>query len=71
MGRTACTEPQCLYKGALYLLPAEVDADRRVPYKPAERLEWPFLSSDLCGVTRLLVVKPRNKILTLTYMTFA
>ena len=21
MGRTACTEPQCLYKGALYLLP--------------------------------------------------
>jgi len=21
MDRTACTEPQCLYKGALYLLP--------------------------------------------------
>ena len=21
MGRTACTEPQCLYKGALYILP--------------------------------------------------
>jgi hypothetical protein len=21
MGRTACTKPQCLYKGALYLLP--------------------------------------------------
>jgi len=21
MGRTACTEPQCLYKGALHLLP--------------------------------------------------
>ena len=21
MGRTACTEPQCLYKGALYVLP--------------------------------------------------
>jgi len=21
MGRTACTEPQCLYKGDLYLLP--------------------------------------------------
>ena len=21
MGRTACTEPQCLYKGALYLYP--------------------------------------------------
>jgi len=21
VGRTACTEPQCLYKGALYLLP--------------------------------------------------
>ena len=20
MGRTACTEPQCLYKGALYIL---------------------------------------------------
>jgi len=24
MGRTACTEPQCLYKGALYLLLARV-----------------------------------------------
>jgi len=22
MGRTACTEPQCLYKGALYLFPS-------------------------------------------------
>jgi len=21
MGRTACTQPQCLYNGALYLLP--------------------------------------------------
>jgi hypothetical protein len=24
VGRTACTEPQCLYKGALYFLQAEV-----------------------------------------------
>jgi hypothetical protein len=24
MGRTACTEPKCLYKGALYLLPLTV-----------------------------------------------
>jgi len=23
MGRKACTEPQCLYKGAFFLLPAE------------------------------------------------
>jgi len=23
MGRTACTEPQCLYKGALYLLSSD------------------------------------------------
>jgi len=25
MGRTACTEPQCLYKGALYLLPFNIE----------------------------------------------
>jgi len=24
MGHTACTEPQCLYKGALYLLPVPI-----------------------------------------------
>jgi hypothetical protein len=27
MGRTACTEPQCLYKGALYLLPISKHRD--------------------------------------------
>jgi hypothetical protein len=26
MGRTACTEPQCLYKGALYLLSFDEEA---------------------------------------------
>jgi len=35
MGRTACTEPQCLYKGALYLdsyvtLRPEVDSSKLV-----------------------------------------
>ena len=29
MGRTACTEPQCLYKGALYLY-LYMNIDRRV-----------------------------------------
>ena len=33
MGRTACTEPQCLYKGELYLyLRAEIDL--YYPYGP-------------------------------------
>jgi hypothetical protein len=30
MGRTACTEPQCLYKGALYL------------YTITKKLNFPF-----------------------------
>jgi len=38
MGRTACTEPQCLYKGALYLyLILNPDQDynpRRPEYEP-------------------------------------
>ena len=29
MGRTVCTEPQCMYKGALYLLPY-MEADTEV-----------------------------------------
>jgi len=33
MGRTACTEPQCLYKGALYLYLA-VDLYLYSPYGP-------------------------------------
>ena len=37
MGRTACTEPQCLYKGALYLYlyayyPAVVSAFKTIKY---------------------------------------
>jgi len=47
-----------------------VDADWCVLCKPAERLEWPFLSPDLCAVPRLLVVGPRNKTVKLMYMTF-
>ena len=31
MGRTACTEPQCLYKGALYLT---VELYLYSPYRP-------------------------------------
>jgi len=30
MGRTACTEPQCLYKGAPYLLPIQCNLGRNV-----------------------------------------
>ena len=40
MGRTACTEPLCLYKGDLYLLPSSAVGHERVelylysPYGP-------------------------------------
>ena len=30
MGRTDCTEPQCLYKGALYLLILHIELIRSV-----------------------------------------
>jgi hypothetical protein len=33
MGRTACTEPQCLYKGALYLY-LTVELYLYSPYEP-------------------------------------
>jgi len=35
MGRTACTEPQCLYKGALY--PYLSHCDRYLQERPANR----------------------------------
>jgi hypothetical protein len=34
MGRTACTEPQCLYKGALYFLPFRCPHIFHKPSKP-------------------------------------
>jgi len=37
MGRTACTEPQCLYKGALYLY-LTVELYLYSPYGPS----WPL-----------------------------
>jgi len=30
MGRTACTEPQCLYKGAVYLNSKEITYHRNI-----------------------------------------
>jgi hypothetical protein len=33
MGRTACTEPQCLYKGALYLSDYELTANDTIVSK--------------------------------------
>jgi len=32
MGRTACAEPQCLYKGALYLTYFHIQNQRNGPY---------------------------------------
>jgi hypothetical protein len=29
MGRTACTEPQCMYRGDLYLLPFYIEITER------------------------------------------
>jgi len=45
MGRTACTEPQCLYKGDLYLY---LSACTRVHFV----LEWPMVCAE---VNRVLV----------------
>ena len=41
MGRTACTEPQCLYKGALYLY------SRAIPLLPLWAV-WPVQSLSAC-----------------------
>ena len=51
MGRTACTEPQCLYKGALYLLSAttnimHVSFDTRAETHVALHVIFPSLLTD-------------------------
>ena len=52
MGRTACTEPQCLYKGALYLT---VTINRQHFYQQNNTVNYPFLSSLQCGIWFTLV----------------
>ena len=50
MGRTACTEPQCLYKGALYLLVPWSRKSRAIPLLPL----WAVRSvHNLSACTRL------------------
>ena len=39
MDRTACTEPQCLYKGALYLLLTYGLDDTRLETRPRQLLQ--------------------------------
>jgi len=37
MGRTACTEPQCLYKGALYLFTSILMSRPSVQAQPTQK----------------------------------
>jgi len=46
MGRTACTEPQCLYKGALYLYRWSWNS-RAIPLLPLWAI-WPVQSLSAC-----------------------
>jgi hypothetical protein len=46
MGRTACTEPQCLYKGALYLYLSSVGLDLVKKIKRTCRCQ---LSDSICS----------------------
>jgi len=48
MGRTACTEPQCLYKGALYLLLIQINFS----YEITEYIKLNFLFYPAINVTR-------------------
>ena len=51
MGRTACTEPQCLYKGALYLTSVPVQGCT-LPYLSAcTRVHFTFTSVPVQGCT--------------------
>jgi len=54
MGRTACTEPQCLYKGALYLLYLLYDFQKK------QRSFFETVSTDFfsCGGTAPLGPRP-------------
>ena len=50
MGRRACTEPHCLYKGALYFTYRISDAMCEVSYKPLS--DFPHLSKPDLGPTQ-------------------
>ena len=45
MGRTACTEPQCLYKGALYLTSVPVQGCTLPYLVPVQGCTLPYLSA--------------------------
>ena len=55
MGRTACTEPQCLYKGALYLIFVVRHRKKQSFFcllYPEDESQWPFeMSGSTCPVT--------------------
>jgi len=51
MGRTACTEPQCLYEGVLYLLPFTPGIE------PGPSSPWPSPSTDYVSPSRLNLTK--------------
>jgi len=40
MGRTACTEPQCLYKGVLYLTFTKGQGGKKNPKKKKKDANW-------------------------------
>jgi hypothetical protein len=75
MGRTACTEPQCLYKGALYLT---VELYLYSPYGPyglyralvpVQGCTLPY--SRAIPVLTLWAVRPVQSLSTCTMVTFA
>ena len=47
IGRTACTEPQCLYKGAIYFLLASEGLLHGVSYITSRSSEWVFVTVSL------------------------
>ena len=69
MGRTACTEPQCLYKGALYawadhLIPGLIFFFREIIIRSEMETEWDTwqLCTSVCakpevGISRIRSVE--------------
>jgi hypothetical protein len=57
MGRTACTEFQCLYKGALYLLPNTTDSKIACtePHTDTQGAKGPLVQASVKGKHKTLI----------------
>jgi hypothetical protein len=62
MGRTACTEPQCLYKGALYLNKGN-GTSREDQSAIFDRISLSYFSNEKCTQTKV-VDKTKSYIFT-------